>query len=158
MPDFFAASGAPPWLEEIEELSKTQIFENRSKWFETELDKHDIENSMTSPYKMYKSGKMYIIRANVPNTLGKSELKIYDENESDVDMDSIQENTSLITILEVQGVRCSTKNFQIDIELKQIMVMKPVNLFEKCIHKYTCWAKLVRLSDIENLKSTAFYE
>jgi pentapeptide MXKDX repeat protein len=53
----------------------------------------------------------------------------------DVEMESINENTQLITILEIQGVRCSTKSFQIDIELKQIMVLKPVNLFEKCIIK-----------------------
>jgi hypothetical protein len=62
-------------------------------------------------------------------------LKIYDENEMDVEMESINENTPLITILEIQGIRCSAKSFQIDVELKQIMVMKPVNLFEKCIIK-----------------------
>jgi hypothetical protein len=62
-------------------------------------------------------------------------LKIYDENELDVEMESIHENTPIITILEIQGVRCSSKNFQIDVELKQMMVLKPVNLFEKCIIK-----------------------
>lgn len=44
------------WLEKIEEIAKQKIFENRAVWFETELDEHDIENSLVSPYKMYKSG------------------------------------------------------------------------------------------------------
>ena len=121
------------WLEEIEELSKTQIFENRSKWFETELDKHDIENSMTSPYKMYKSGKMYIIRANVPNTLGKSELKIYDENEREIFHEDLKEDTNVITILELKGIKCSVRSFQFDIDIRQMLVVSPVQIFEKCI-------------------------
>jgi hypothetical protein len=89
------------WLEQIEEIAKTQIYENRAKWFETELDEHDIENSMASPYKMYKSGKLYIIRANVPNTLGKSDLKIYDESEREIFHEDLKEDTNVITILEL---------------------------------------------------------
>ena len=38
-----------------------------------------------------------------------------------------------MTILEIQGIKCSARSFQIDIELKQMMVLKPVNLFEKCM-------------------------
>ena len=62
-------------------------------------------------------------------------VKIYDENENDVPAETIDENTSMITIVEVQGIRCSAKSFQIDIELKQIMILKPVDLFKKCIIK-----------------------
>jgi hypothetical protein len=40
---------------------------------------------------------------------------------------------SVIGILEIQGIKCSAKSFQIDIELKQMMVLNPVDLFEKCI-------------------------
>ena len=54
------------WLESLEEKARTGIYENREKWFETPLDEHDIESSMTSPYKPYKSGKFFIVRANVP--------------------------------------------------------------------------------------------
>jgi hypothetical protein len=39
----------------------------------------------------------------------------------------------VMTILEIQGIKCSARSFQIDIELKQMMVLKPVNLFEKCL-------------------------
>jgi hypothetical protein len=75
------------------------------------------------------------MRVNVSQRIGSPPLKIYDENEVDVEMESINENTQMITILEIQGIRCSAKSFQIDVELKQIMVLKPMNLFEKCIIK-----------------------
>ena len=121
------------WMEDLENYTCKYIFENREKWFETEMELHDIENYFTSPLKLYKSGKFYIARTSAPIRLGKLSLKIYDENECDVDIESIKENTNIITILEVQGIKCSARSFQIELELKQMMVVKPSNLFEKCI-------------------------
>jgi hypothetical protein len=123
------------WLENLENYSQECIFKNRVKWFETELEKHDIENSFASPVKTYKSGKYYITRTNVPTSLGKCSLKIYDENENSVNIDQIKDTTNIITILEIQGIKCSARSFQIEIELKQMMVVKPSKLFEKCIIK-----------------------
>jgi hypothetical protein len=123
------------WIENLETTTQKIIYENREKWFETELSMHDIENSMTSPIKIYKSGKCYLVRVFIPNRLGKTPLKIYDENENDVNLEDINENAKIITILEVQGVKCSSKNFQIDIEVKQVMVLNPIDIFEKCLLK-----------------------
>jgi hypothetical protein len=123
------------WLESLEEQSRKILYQNREKWFETSLDEHDIENSMTSPYKMYKSGKFYIIRANIPTTLGKCDLKIYDENEQETDPEHIQENTNVLVILEFKGIRCSVRSFQFEVELKQMLVVEPDKLFETCIIK-----------------------
>jgi hypothetical protein len=123
------------WVESLEQTVRKHIFTNRERWFDMDLDEDDIESYFTPTIKLFKSGKQYIMRVNISQRIGSTPLKIYDENELDVEMDTINENTSLISILEVQGVRCSTKSFQIDIELKQIMVIKPVNLFEKCIIK-----------------------
>jgi len=120
------------WIEEIELFSQTKIFDNRAKWFESELEQHDIENSFTSPLKIYKSGKQYILRVNIPVRLGKCSLKIYDEDENDVDSETITEN-NILCILEIQGIKCSTRSFQIEIEVKQMMTLKPSDLFEKCI-------------------------
>ena len=123
------------WIEMLELTIRRHIFTNREKWFDMDMDEDDIESYFTPTVKIFKSGKQYIMRVNVSQRIGSSPLKIYDENEMDVEMESINENTPMITILEIQGIRCSAKSFQIDVELKQIMVMKPVNLFEKCIIK-----------------------
>jgi hypothetical protein len=121
------------WMENLENYSQQFIFNKREKWFETNLEKHDIENSFTSPMKIYKSGKFYILRCMVPTVLGKSDLKIYDENENILDIDNLQENTPVVSVLEIQGIKCSPRGFQIDIEIKQLLVLKPKNLFDKCI-------------------------
>ena len=39
----------------------------------------------------------------------------------------------MVTVLEFQGIRCSPRNFQIDIEIKQMMVIRSLPLFEKCV-------------------------
>ena len=121
------------WLEQLESHTCKRIFDNREQWFETSMEMHDIENYLTSPLKVYKSGKNYLVRTNIPSRLGKITLKIYDESEQDVDPETIRENTQVISIMEVQGIKCSLRSFQIELELKQMMVVKPSNLFDKCI-------------------------
>jgi hypothetical protein len=121
------------WMENLENHCQQNIFNNREKWFDGELEMTDIENYFTPPLKVYKSGKFYIIRTNINTLLGKSVLKIYDENENEVDMDNINENMNIMTILEIQGIKCSARSFQIEIELKQMLVMNPINIFDKCL-------------------------
>jgi len=125
------------WMENLEDYCHQMIFKNKEKWFETELDMPDIENSFTSPLKIFKSGKFYISRTNIPSALGKCSLKIYDEEENEIHYETIKDNMDVMTILEIQGIKCSPRNFQIEIEMKQMMVMKPANLFEKCIFNAT---------------------
>lgn len=123
------------WLENLENFSKKYIFENREKWFETSLDEHDIDNSFTSPLKLYKSGKFYIVRVNIPTILGKSNMKIYDEHENSLNIEDIKEDSNICCILELQGIKCAPRSFQLEIEIKQLLLLEPVNLFEKCILK-----------------------
>jgi len=123
------------WMENLENHCQQFIFKNREKWFDGQLELHDIENYFTSPLKLYKSGKYYIARVNVNTVLNKPALKIYDENENEVNMESIKDNTNVVTIIEILGIKCSSRSFQIEIDLKQMMVMQPTNIFEKCIIK-----------------------
>ena len=123
------------WMENLENNCQQFIYNNREKWFDGEMELHDIENYFTSPLKIFKSGKFYIARTNISTVLGKIGLKIYDENENEVPMENINDKTNIMTILEVQGIKCSTRSFQIELEMKQLMVLKPQDLFEKCIIK-----------------------
>jgi hypothetical protein len=122
-------------MENLETFSRKYIYNHRAKWFETELDEHDIENSFTSPLKIFKSGKYYIARINVQTILGKTTLKIYDETESVIECENLKENEDVATILEIQGIKCSARMFQIEMEMKQLLVLKPVDMFERCILK-----------------------
>ena len=119
--------------ESMESYCQKKLYEYKEKWFDSDLSEDDIENSFTPITKSYKSGKFFIIRVNIPIRLGKSNLKIFDENENDLSLDRITDSTNMMTIMELQGIRCTSRNFQLEIELKQVMVMNDVNLFEKCI-------------------------
>jgi hypothetical protein len=121
------------WMENLENYCQQYIYRNREKWFEGEMELHDIENYFTSPLKLFKSGKYYISRTNITTVLGKPTLKIYDEGENEIDFETINEDTNVMTILEIQGIKCSAKSFQIEVELKQMMVLQPADIFEKCI-------------------------
>ena len=121
------------WIEDLENRSCQLIYDNRSNWFEGDMELSDIENYFASPMKIYKGGKFYLIRANIPSRLGKIHLKVYNENREEVSIDQIIENTNVITVLEVQGIKCSARSFQIEMEIKQLMTLEPVNLFENCL-------------------------
>jgi hypothetical protein len=121
------------WLEELEKYVCNYIYSNREKWFDSDMEKHDIENYFTPPLKLYKSGKFYLVRVNAPHGLTQTSLTIYNESEEKVEPDSIEENSNVITILEVQGVKCSSRSFQLEFEMKQMMLLNPTNIFDKCI-------------------------
>lgn len=121
------------YIENLEQYSQRYIYQNREKWFETELEENDIENSFNSCMKIYKSGKFYLLRVSVPTILGKSNLKIYDENEQLVDIQNIKENDKVVCALEIQGIKCSARSFQIEIEVKQMLLINQQNIFEKCV-------------------------
>jgi len=38
-----------------------------------------------------------------------------------------------VTVLEVQGIKCSARSFQIEFEVKQMLQIAPVDMFDKCI-------------------------
>jgi hypothetical protein len=123
------------WMENLEIHCHKYIYENRAKWFDNEMELNDIENYFTSPIKLYKSGKYYTIRANIQTILDKPKLKIYNEDGEEVEYSAITGTAQLMSIVEVQGIRCSARSFQIDMEIKQAMVLKPANLFDKCLFK-----------------------
>jgi len=123
------------WVEDLEKHAQESIFHNRDKWFESQLELEDIENSFAPSLKIYKSGKMYLLRTSIPTRLGNCGLKIFNEDQTEFDINEFKETTNTITILEIQGVKCSSKSFQLEIEIKQMMVLKPNVLFDKCVIK-----------------------
>jgi hypothetical protein len=121
------------FLESLETFCKTQLFHNREKWFDSSLTEHDIEESFAPTTKLFKSGKFYSVKANIPTRLGKCSLKIFNEEEQDIPPEDIRENISILSIVEIQGIRCTSRLFQLELEVKQLMILKPVDLFESCL-------------------------
>ena len=60
------------WLENLETFCHKKIYEHREEWFEGDLELSLIENYFTSPVKIFKSGKYYLVRCDIYNVLGKT--------------------------------------------------------------------------------------
>jgi len=126
------------WFENLEERCQNLLYERRYDWFQNNLEKNDIETAFNSSIRIYKSGKYYLIRTNIKSTrTDEPAVKIYNENEVVLDMSHITSETNIISILEIQGIKFTSRNFQIEIELKQVMVLNNEPIFNSCLIKTT---------------------
>jgi hypothetical protein len=108
------------WIENLESKCQELLFSKGETWFQTKLEKDDIESAFTSALKIYKSGKYYLLRVNV-----KPNIKIYNESNNVVSLEEITTDKNIISILEIQGIKFTSRNFQIEIELKQSLIVSP---------------------------------
>ena len=124
------------WFENLEDRCKTLIFERRDTWFQNNLEENDIETAFNPTIRVYKSGKYYLVRTHVKNTHDNTPaVKIYNEQEISLTVDDVVSETNIISILEIQGIKFTSRNFQIEIELKQVMVLDNDLLFDNCLIK-----------------------
>jgi hypothetical protein len=52
-------------------------------------------------------------------------------------MTDVKLDTYIISIIEIQGIKFSSRNFQIEIELKQVMILNTNPIFNNCLIKTT---------------------
>jgi hypothetical protein len=117
------------WIEHLEQMCIELISKQSSVWFEEPLEKQDIENAFIPSLKLYKSGKFYLLHVNI-----KPNIKVYNEEDSVVSLEEINDN-SLLSIIEIQGIKFNSKNFQIEMELKQCMIIQPDPFLDNCFTK-----------------------
>ena len=78
----------------------------------------------------------------------------FDEEENELKLEDLASENEVNTILEIKGIRCTSSSFNIEIEIKQIMMLTPNNLFEKCLFNSN---KKIEVTEnkIENMTSNA---
>ena len=110
------------WFENLEDTCQKLIYSKSENWFQNALEMTDIENAFNSIIRIYKSGKYYLVRTNIKHShlTNEPSIKIYDENELGLKIEDVTAQTNIISILEIQGIKFTTRNFQIEIELKHI--------------------------------------
>ena len=124
------------WFENLENTCKKLIYEKREVWFQNGLEENDIDSAFNSIIRVYKSGKYYLVRTNIKNNRSdEPAVKIYNENEVSLTMNDITTETNIISILEIQGIKFTSRNFQIEIELKQVMMLDNEPIFNNCLIK-----------------------
>lgn len=131
------------WFEKLEEKCQNLIYEKADSWFQNALEMNDVESAFNSIIRIYKSGKYYLVRVNIKNSAnGEPSIKIYNENEVPLGINDIKNETNIISILEIQGIKFTSRNFQIEIEMKQVMVLNDEPIFENCLIKTNKTSKM----------------
>ena len=121
------------WLETLTEKVQEIVFDNSTTWFANEMDKAEIEETFQSPLKPFRSGQQYLMRVNIPIRLGKITLPIFDENETPIESQMVKTGGHLLGVLEIQGLKFCQKSLQLEMEMKQILLLPSSSIFEKCI-------------------------
>jgi hypothetical protein len=130
------ASSLINWFERLEEVCQTLLYAKNDAWFQGTLEKSDIDNAFSPTIRVYKSGKFYLLRTNVLSTpLNEPSLKIYSEAETSLAVSDVKSESRIISILEIQGIKFTSRNFQIEIELKQMMVLDDEPTFDNFLFK-----------------------
>ena len=86
----------------------------------------------------------HLLRVNV-----KQNIKIYDEHDQIINSDDITSDKTIISILEIQGIKFTSRNFQIEVELKQAMVVSPDPFLDECFIKKPAKSIVVHEKDYQ---------
>ena len=125
------------WIADLEKRSVDLLYEKRHLWFTQELDKSDIENSFTSPIRAFKTGN-YLVRVNLELNRIQTHIqpflcKVFDENRAIVPVDYVNAHHNIISIVEFQGIKFTARSFQMELILRQVLVIPELPLFETCV-------------------------
>jgi hypothetical protein len=113
------------WIEQLENFSIEYINQKKQEWFKTELSAEDVDNLFLSPFKIYRSSKTYGMRVQVTSLGGSSSVQIYDSKKNSIPFDeSFITDKPIIAVIEWVGIRCTVKNFFLEFELKQLMLIE----------------------------------
>jgi len=143
------------WLENLENRCQELILEKGDEWFQEKMEKSDIESAFTSPIKIYRSGKNYLVRTNIKvnSATNIASIKIYNENEVPLQMDDITNDKQIISVIEIQGIKFTSRSFQIEIEMKQVMLLDNEIIFDKCVIQSVIKPKTIRDDNILDVKN-----
>jgi len=127
------------WALSLEKTCHSKIYDKRTTWFHNELSLDDIETMMSPIFRLYKSGTKLLIRSyiDVRQHNNTDKCLAYDENEVLTSLDTISEETPIIPLVLIEGIKFSSKSFEIVIKLIQLMVLnKDEDTSQMCLIRH----------------------
>jgi co-chaperonin GroES (HSP10) len=130
------------FLENLEKKCIDIIYEKRHLWFTDDLEKTDIETAFASLVKSYKNGTSHTLRVAINNNNntklnigGVQSCFIFDEQTNALTFDDVKPETLLITIIDFEGIKFTSKSFQFEINARQILTINENPIFKSCLIK-----------------------
>ena len=126
------------WLDTLQSNVRDLILENGDNWFHEKPSLDEVEYNWNDSIRSYK-GSFNLIRTFIGKnkSLNKLNIQIYDDNESELHLENIDEKKSVICILEIKGLKFSSQSFHLEIYLRQVMILNEKPIFSKCLIKTT---------------------
>ena len=122
------------FIKNIEKRVQEIVCEKGGLWFTEEPTLNQIQNRWNSHVKIYKSNQ-YLIRTNIKSSAKELSLKIWDEHQNILSYSDLKKEDSIISIIEVVGLKFTTSSFHIMLELIQLMKMEDEKRFNTCLIK-----------------------
>ena len=109
------------FIENLESFLIEEILKNKDMWFynSESITYDDIENIIMPITKSYKNGNNVLLKT----YFNLNKLVIYNENKEIIENDKFNANDYIIPLINVNGIKFSNKNFIIDINLLQLLVI-----------------------------------
>jgi len=123
------------WIEKLEYTCQDIIDTKKELWFQTELTRDDIETMMTQITRLYQSGKYGLMRVFIDANKPGQKCIAYDENEKGFDLDILEANKPIIPLVMIEGVKFSSRSFEISLKLVQVMIMGKYENKSSCLIK-----------------------
>ena len=125
------------WIENLEKICRDKIMEQKHLWFDNELSRDEVETMMLPIVRLYKSNKYILLRAyiSVNKILGKDSCIVYNEREESLDLAQLDVEKTIIPLILIDGIKFTSKSFEVDIKLIQIMVFDREPVLASCLIK-----------------------
>jgi hypothetical protein len=139
-------------MQNLEKKVRNLIYDKRETWFggddDDELTLDDIEHNWMPLIKSYK--KKYLLRTFFPKNIKSYSraVSVYDNEENELSIDAIVGDSNLITILQLGGLKFSSTYFHLELNVRQVMVIKEKELFNKCLIKLNNLSASLQKEDI----------
>jgi hypothetical protein len=114
------------WFENLDNRCKELVQTHSEEWFGSPISTEDIDNAFGSTIRLYKSGKFSLVKTSTklhPVT-EQPILSVYNEEQVQQPVERITAETNIVAILEITGIRFTSRNFNTEIEMKQIMIVE----------------------------------
>lgn len=121
------------WLMDVERRVRDLIFEKREIWFHDEPSMEEIEYNWNTSIRTNKNN--YLVRTFIQRDKNSNyiNLQIWDSDQNAIKLDDILVNDKLVSILEIQGLKYTSQSFHLEICMRQIMIIKELPIFNKCL-------------------------
>ena len=136
------------WMNSLEETLQELLYDKKEWFLGDDIELDDIQNSFLPLIKA--KGPNYTIRGYQGKHL-KESIQVYNEDEIPLSLNSIQDTTQVISILEISGIKFNTKCFQVMVHTRQIMVLEK-SVFTNCLIKTKLKEKPeVKIDELETI-------